>query len=76
MFTVPKFEIPFRYIIWGLFALMVTGCTSCALTGGKSAEARLIDEIAENCEHGLKSGSVTMDDGETEVRGECAGYGL
>ena len=74
MFTVPKFEIEFRYVIWGLFILMLAGCVSCSMSGTK--DANLVDDIADECTHGLKKAIVTQDDDDKSVTVECAGYSL
>ena len=63
-----------KYLFWSLL-LIFGGCSGCAIMG-ESEEARLIDEIADHCKHGLKYSSVKKDGREIEVRGECAGYGL
>lgn len=76
MFTVPKFEIEFRYVIWGLFILMFSGCVGCSMIGSKSSDANLVDDISDNCKNGLKKAEVSQDDDDKSVIVECAGYSL
>jgi hypothetical protein len=71
---IPKFEIEYRYVIWGLFIVMLAGCVSCSMSSTK--DANLVDDISDNCSHGLKRAEVTQDDDDKSVIVECAGYSL
>lgn len=60
-----------RYWIWGLLALLLTGCVSCSM-GGKKSETDLVEDMADNCKHGLKRAEVEQDDDDKTVKIECA----
>lgn len=55
------------------FAVLLATCTSCTMTSKKSPEAKLVDEISENCKHGLSIADVHQEEDERDVRVQCAG---
>jgi len=63
-----------KYVILGLGFLLLASCVSCSM--GSSKDANLVDDIADECDHGLKKAIVTQDDDDKSVTVECAGYGL
>ena len=60
----------------GVLILLFAGCVGCSMTGTKSDDANLVDDIADGCENGLKRATVKQDDDDKEVIVECAGYGI
>jgi len=58
--------------IYGLLLLALAGCVSCSM-GGKKSETDLVEDMADNCKHGMKRASVKQDDDDKEVIVECAG---
>lgn len=55
------------------FAAMLATCASCTTSSKKSPEAKLVDEISENCKHGLSIADVHQEEDELDVRVQCAG---
>jgi hypothetical protein len=62
-----KFHKRWIYALVLLFA----GCAGCAALGGKSGEAGLVDEIAENCRQGMGTAAVHKEDDELNVSVKC-----
>jgi hypothetical protein len=69
-----KNEINFGPVLIGflLFIFMMGGCTGCALFGGDKTDTEVIEDVSDNCEHGLKRAEITQDDDDHSVRVECA----
>ena len=54
-----------------LVAAIVVSCQGC--TGSKTKEAKLVDDMAENCRNGMRSADVAKEDDESRVHVDCAG---
>lgn len=61
-----------RVWIFGLLALMV-GCTGCTVFGGgEESETDQVEDMADNCKHGLKRAEIEQDSDDHTIKIECA----
>lgn len=66
-----------RAVIFVALVAALTTCASCAM-GGKKSDSDTVDDMAGNCKHGMKRGSIKQDGEETEVVVDCMppGYSI
>jgi hypothetical protein len=54
-----------------LLTLCLATCVGCTM-GGKKSDSAMVEDMADNCKHGLKRAEVEQDDDDKTVKIECA----
>jgi hypothetical protein len=60
-----------RTWIYGVLILALVGCVSCTM-GGKKDETDMVEDMSDNCKHGLKRAEVEQDSDDKTIKIECA----